>query len=676
MVYQNNNSRINPDAVVDARLNPSAQPTNQEIRYRDESQDKLKKSAALAEGLIALGQGTVAINPVIQRHAMDAVEKARLEAGQNKDDWNTVSRNIPALSKFNPYLKDSYQQLQFQDIENAAIAKFNGIKDKHALDETEYLKKRNEVYQEMMQAAKVQGIKYQNYAPKLMQFDQIMQRLDSQYYSQHAEYMQNKVWNKIGFNTNQKLISTLYTSTNKVSDMKGILDEYVVEMTNTGASDETIVKNITTQLASYIMDNPEDVDSKTLRAALTGLKVNGRDISEVDNTFITNVNKLCKDAITAKYAEDEAKWNYESAKASHDIHIAQGDYFKWEQQNPNATMEQKMQKATELCNSYNLQNYAGSWFGATSSLENSLINMSKTHSDPNVLDTLGKKAVEGSLTVEDVENNRDYLNYTDYGNLHKLVDTAAGKTNTSLKTLAQQMFFQKNPQYTLDKQDYKKLQDEYNNLNIQLANNEIDNITYQQKLNQLIAAGKYASSAKNIQSRNVNDILVSSYQNKNVLRIHPENINTINSELSKLGMLKGSNGVTLKDVKAEEAYTQSRKATGKPHLGIDVAGVYKGQSIYCPYNAGGTLVASGFEDTMGYYAVVKQGSQYIKLMHLNGLPQYKVGEFIPANKPIGYVGNSGTVRGNSCLHIEFWNSKLQWSTISDYRRNFGVPIYR
>lgn len=676
MVYQNNNNRVNPDAVVDARINPVATPTNQEIRYRDSSQDKAKQTAAMAEGLASLGQGIIALSPVMQRRAEAAVEKGRQEAGINKNDWGVVSRNIPALSKFNPYLKDTYQQLQFQDIKNAAISEFNGIQDKHTMDETEYLKQRSAVYQKMMQAANKQGIKYQNYSGQLIDFDKTMQRLDAQYYSQHAEYMQNKVWKKIGFNLNQEMSLNLPTSTNKVSDMRIMLDEYTAAMTANGASDETIAKNMLTTLAAYIMDNPESVDAKTVRAALTGLSINGRDLGEIDNTFITNVNKLCKDAITAKYAEDEARWRYESAQASHDIHIAQGEYFKWLEQNPKATPDEKLSKAKELCNNYSLQNYAGDWFGNTNSLENSMINMSRVRSDVSVMDDLGKKAARGELTIDEIEQNRDYLNYTDYANLHKLVDSSLEKSNTSLKSQAQKMFFQKNPEYSLDKSDYKKLQDAYNDLNLKLANKQIDNATYQQEINKLIAAGKYASDSKNVQSRNVNDILTSEYQRKNKGRIKPEDTNTINKELSKLGMLRNKQGVALKDVKAEEAYTQSRKATSEAHYGIDVAGVTAGQPVYCPYSAGGTLVAKGYEKDMGYYAVVKQGNQYIKLMHLNGLPKHNIGGFINANTAIGYVGNTGRVRGTSCLHIEFWNSKLQWSTISDYRKNFGVPIYR
>ena len=65
MVYQNNNNRVNPDAVVDARIAPVATPTNQEIRYRDSSQDKARQTAAMAEGLASLGQGVIALSPVM-----------------------------------------------------------------------------------------------------------------------------------------------------------------------------------------------------------------------------------------------------------------------------------------------------------------------------------------------------------------------------------------------------------------------------------------------------------------------------------------------------------------------------------------------------------------------------------------------------------------------------------
>ena len=675
MVYQNNNNRVNPDAVVDARITPVATPTNQEIRYRDSSQDKAKQTAAMAEGLASLGQGVIALSPVMQRRAAAAVEKGKQEAEINKNDWEVVSRNIPTLSKFNPYLKDTYQQLQFQDIKNAAISEFNGIQDKYAMDETEYLKQRSAVYQKMMQAANKQGIKYQNYSGQLIDFDNTMQKLDAQYYTQHAEYMQNKVWKKIAFNLSQKILLDLPNSKDKVADMKLMLDEFNAGMTANGASDETIAKTMLTSLAGDIIDNPELLDAKTVRAALTGLKINGRDLGEIDNTFITNVNKLCKDAITAKYAEDEARWRYESAQASHDMHIALGEYYEWEQQNPKATPDEKLSKAKELCSNYNLQTYAGEWFGTTNSLENVITNMSKVRSDPYVADNLNIKSLRGELTEEELNRNLPYLSRDDYTTFYNRVEKNLTANQSTLEKQAKDWFLASKPLLPLDKDDRAKFVNEYTALQKKLENKEIDKVQYNQELREMLTGAKYASEIKTNQRRNVNIILNGDYRRSNKKRINPEDINTISKELSKMGILRNKQGVPLQKVEIADPYSQARPLNGKAHYGIDVKGVTAGQPVYCPYGVGGQLVAKGFEKSMGYYAVVRQGNQYMLVMHLIGLPKHNIGGFITSNSAIGYVGNTGnTYNGAYCLHIEFWNSRLEWENITDFKKFFNSSV--
>lgn len=78
---------------------------------------------------------------------------------------------------------------------------------------------------------------------------------------------------------------------------------------------------------------------------------------------------------------------------------------------------------------------------------------------------------------------------------------------------------------------------------------------------------------------------------------------------------------------------------------------------------------------MGYYAVVRQGYQYMLVMHLNGLPKHNIGGFINSNSAIGYVGNTGnTYNGAYCLHIEFWNNRLEWENITDFKKFFNSSV--
>ena len=97
------------------------------------------------------------------------------------------------------------------------------------------------------------------------------------------------------------------------------------------------------------------------------------------------------------------------------------------------------------------------------------------------------------------------------------------------------------------------------------------------------------------------------------------------------------------------------RITGDNHYGFDIGGVYLGQPIYAPTD--GQVVSSGYESTMGNYAIVKTKQGYMLAMHLqepvaNGLK-------VKRNESFGRVGNTGrTQTNNCCLHVEFWDKDL------------------
>ena len=60
--------------------------------------------------------------------------------------------------------------------------------------------------------------------------------------------------------------------------------------------------------------------------------------------------------------------------------------------------------------------------------------------------------------------------------------------------------------------------------------------------------------------------------------------------------------------------------------------------------------------------------------HCSGF-KVEAGQHVKQGDVIAYVGNTGnTYKGAYCLHIEFWNSRLEWENITDFKKFFNSSV--
>lgn len=122
---------------------------------------------------------------------------------------------------------------------------------------------------------------------------------------------------------------------------------------------------------------------------------------------------------------------------------------------------------------------------------------------------------------------------------------------------------------------------------------------------------------------------------------------------------KENNGATRKIVSG-----MYRNNTGKLHGGIDI--VHRPQSGP-PNIEGGTIYAthdgmvevSGTSKTAGNWIVIRNGDIRTKYMHMQDVSQYKKGDFVLENTPIGTVGNTGHSEGP---HVHYQIEQLNPET--------------
>ena len=122
---------------------------------------------------------------------------------------------------------------------------------------------------------------------------------------------------------------------------------------------------------------------------------------------------------------------------------------------------------------------------------------------------------------------------------------------------------------------------------------------------------------------------------------------------------KEHNGATRKIVSG-----MYRNSTGKIHGGVDIAHRPKsgppnieGGTIYATHD--GIVVISGESKTAGNWIVIQNGNIQTKYMHMQDVSQYKEGDYVLENTPIGNVGNTGHSEGP---HIHYQIERLNPET--------------
>jgi len=103
-----------------------------------------------------------------------------------------------------------------------------------------------------------------------------------------------------------------------------------------------------------------------------------------------------------------------------------------------------------------------------------------------------------------------------------------------------------------------------------------------------------------------------------------------------------------------------------PHEGIDVHGPL-GTTVYSTFPQESQVTQVGFGQRAGNYIMLSSGKYQIFIGHLAQKPNFKIGDPVGANAPVGIQGDSGSAWGEH-VHYQIWENGV----IID-PRSFGVP---
>lgn len=664
MAYQNNNNRQVPDSVRNVNLQPQAAPVDKLIQYQADK-GEAAKSKALMDGLAKLGQGLVDIEPVWQRQADEAVIKAAYEDGANRKDWNSVSRNVKGMAQFNPYIKDAYRRMQAADIVRTGALELGSLPSKEQLTPDKYEQVVKDTQDKMLEAFKESGLRPKDYGSHLLAFDEYRKKTDAEYFKKHTEYEYKLYLTKSSTECADGIYSAVQVAPNKTEGYTVALQSFINQKIDEGVPDADLAATVYAGVQGYVTRFPENVDTAQLTAVMKNMTVNGKSMRELIPNFDANLAETIRTAKRNSY--NDRKLEYDNEQLTQTINKENGvkDFFNWFFQNQTATDEQIMEYMNKVIQDNNIEGSGGlDFLSNVSKIKGYLKSLKEVTTDPDIAQEFMAQAAAGELDYTALsqaitDKKINYKEVPQFMNRDKSVkDQVTGKFNQEVKEFSKNYLTKGGGNYSnMDSKTRKAATTTVASIQDKVTTGEMTPEEGQAALRKLKNEA-IPNMILNNQIRNKNAAILANGRFRRATAIPTGDSNKALAAIRNMGIVRNTQGVRNQSITLADIPTNDRNKdgiTGDNHYGFDIGGVYLGQPIYAPTD--GQVVSSGYESTMGNYAIVKTKQGYMLAMHLqepvaNGLK-------VKRNESFGRVGNTGrTQTNNCCLHVEFWDKDL------------------
>lgn len=677
MVYQNNNNRINPDAIKNTTLQPQASPVDKLVKYQPNLTD-VSKSKANADALAKLGQGLMDYDIYLREQANDSalVAYEQTEGEQNKKEWAEVSKNVKGMAKFNPYIKDSYRTLVAQDIYRSSVLKINSNPNLHKMSEEEFTTFIESTKQEMFTALKESKIDPRHYANYIEKFSKDCYNTAQVYTVKNSEYTYKNSLVKQGSDLAFNLGANTFQATTESEKLEAItqtINMKVAECLEAGIPKDDIAKEVLgVGLQSYIVDNADTLSTKALESAIRDIKINGVPLNEIIPNYNYELHKIIRTAKRADYEDRKADYDDEQLTLKINTEAATKEFFGWYKNNQSASPAEIQQQALGFISKYNIDENGITFLHSVASTKNLMTQLREVEADPSVLNELGRKAALGTLTGQDVEkalldqkigwkeglqfidrlDRQAKAEVKDFDNSAKDFDTKMKKDGIYGKPLR-------------NTKEYTDLMNTRNQITMDLDNGKITAEQARQKVAELDRIANSIRLMKQNKNKNVNLLLNANYIKAQSYPTY--SFGTASDAFKSLGFIRGGYGQRIQG-NITSGINPNRQINGKasPHRGYDI-GAVEGTAIRnC--NMAGKVVASGYEEAMGNYAVIQYANgSYARFMHMKNNTASLQGKELLPNQQFAYVGNTGKSTG-SHLHVDFWNRNMELINVETFEK--------
>lgn len=677
MAYQDNNNRVVPNKAENTALQPQATPVDKTIKYQADVSG-VGSTKATADALAKLGQGIMDYDFILRRQAQEAAINAfeSTEIDKNKREWADVSRRVDGMAKFNPYVKDEYLSLTAQDIYRSSMLKINSNPNLYKMNEQEFNTFITGTKSEMMTAFKESQIDPRFYGAFVQKFSQDSYNVAQVYTVKNSEYTYNNSLTKHGSDLAFNLGANTYQISNEAGKAAAIsqtLNAKIAECLENGIPKDDIAQKILgIGLQSYIVENADTLNSASLIAAVKDIKIGETPLNEIIPNYGYELHKLVRTAKRANYEDRKADFDDEQLTLKINTNAATKDFFSWFKNNQNASPAEVQQQALGFINKYGIDENGVTFLHTVASTKSLITDLKEVNSDPSVLQELGRKAAIGTLTGAEVSEAlankqigwKEGLQFID--RLDRQAKTEVKEFDNSAKDFDAKMKKEGIYGKTLkNTKEYTKLINQRNQITMDLDSGKI---TADQARSKMAELDRIANSIRIMKSTKDKNVSLLTNANYVKAQSYPTySFGTASNAFKNLGLIRGGIGQRI-DGNITSGINPNRTINGKnkPHKGYDL-GALEGTTIRnC--NTTGKVVAAGYEDSMGNYAIVQYPNGYARYMHLqNNVGNLNGTQLLP-NQSFAKVGKTGKGVTGSHLHVDFWNKNMELVNVETFAK--------
>ena len=677
-MYQNNNSRVTPNATEDRNLKPAATPQNKLVQYQPDLAEATKWKGN-AQALASIGQGLMDVDTLWRMQSQENAIKAIWETeakGGNKKEWREVSKNIKGAAKFNPYNDDAYRFLQAQDIYRAAALELSATPEIEKLDPEKYYQLVNDTNKKMVEAFKQTKLSPKDYGASLVQWDSSMKVLEGKYIEKHAEFKYKQLAIKQSSDLSLKAGVNLVDNPDmdKSVVLRDTINTKIEELSALGMPADTQAGILLAGMRGFLAKNADKITGADFKAAVADLEINGVKLRDVVENYDYQVQQLYREAQRAIY--EDKHLDYQNHQLDLDIasQDAMKDLYNWSKDNPNANYTDVLAKTQEIVGKYGLEERGFNFIKQMASDKQTLMEMNEVKSDPSVLQEFGAKAAMGTLSGDEINqaiidgklNWREGLQFSDRLNREIKADMASAKTTfTDFRTkIGKTGIYGK--ALGADSKDIKDINAQANQVIIDLNNGKITPDEAQSKIQQLDRIAQAKAQMKNFKATNDSFLLNANY-------IRSQTIPTYNADravaaFKQLGLERGGYGQKI-NPKITSAPQARRTINGKTraHIGYDLGATTQTRIHTAPM--AGKVVYAGYDKSgFGNYVVIKYANgSYMRAGHFSTSTTHLQGKTLPAGSYIGMAGSTGRSTGVH-LHVDFWDKNRRLISAERFQR--------
>lgn len=664
MARRDLNQRVTPEAVENFQIQPVATPVNKLEKFVPDVESAARTKSTY-DALAQFGKGLIDVNAVWQRQAQEnAIAAYDKTAEKNREDWAEVSKNFEGMEKFNPYNRDAYDKIRSAETTRKYINNLYADPELNARTPEEVQAFIENNQQDLLAELQAKGLKQKDYAQYLISYSNRAYALKQQHFKDNAEIEFKMFKNKVAEATADD-IATAKANGGTIADAILNTEKMLDGLGSTPSTKAEIVKN---SLEAYVAKNPE-ASSAEIEAFVQSYKINGESLSTYIPNMSVEMQKFVRQIKRANFEDEEFEFKVRDFRRKEALEQAQISFFDYMAKNPNATEEDIMGMALQCIQESGVEGEEGMAFlGKVASTKGYLQSIKEVISNQNELQKYTAQAIAGNLDYAELSQAVDghVINYKDAIPIFSRDAQTKQQANTAFQkecTLLANTLKKGQPTYqTIGNDGAKEITGALTSIQDRVMRDDMAPEEAQKALrtikDKVIPQMQYERQLK---SRN-KKLIVSGQHRRNQKISYYDNQKALEA-IRNMGIVRNSQGVRKQNISINRGMTDDKNSDGIKgdlHIGTDVNGVCLGDKVYPPAN--GVVEMTGYEQSMGYYAVISTKKGYFLAMHLQPQFNKKVNEKISRNEYIGFVGNTGHVEGsaktNGCLHIEFWDKDL------------------